>query len=227
MNTQPSPLSASKKNTLASLVYAQLRTDILNGKLAPNTKLRLDDLCECYAAGNSPVREALNRLSADRLVVREDQRGFFVAPVSRQDLEELTKTRCWLEDIAIRESIAHASIEWEEKLVLSLHRLSRISRVASDYDHATNPEWDRLHRDFHLSLISTCGSHWMLSFCALLHDQAERYRRLAVLTSAIDRDVHAEHSAIVAAALAGDADLASKSLLAHYRRTAEILSLGE
>ena len=93
--------------TLASSVYDRLRGDILSGSLPPGEKLRTEALRARYEVGNSPIREALNRLSADGLVTREDQKGFRVAAASRADLEELVKTRCWLEQIALRESIAN------------------------------------------------------------------------------------------------------------------------
>jgi len=65
--------------TLASSVYDRLRGDILSGSLPPGEKLRTEALRSRYEVGNSPIREALNRLSADGLVTREDQKGFRVA----------------------------------------------------------------------------------------------------------------------------------------------------
>ena len=90
--------------TLASAAYERLRRDIRIGRLAPGEKLRIDALRAIYEIGASPLREALNRLSAEGLVVQEDQRGFRVPPVSIEDLLELTRTRCWLNEIALRES---------------------------------------------------------------------------------------------------------------------------
>jgi GntR family transcriptional regulator, carbon starvation induced regulator len=74
------------------------------------------------------VREALNRLSSEGLVERKSQRGFFVTEISMTALEELVKTRIWLETLALRESIQNATEEWEEQLVLAYHRLARTNR---------------------------------------------------------------------------------------------------
>ncbi len=82
-------------STQASSVYDRLQTDILTGKLKPGVKLRLKDLIEQYDTGNSPLREALNRLSANGMVVREENRGFRVPPASTKELMELTRTRCF------------------------------------------------------------------------------------------------------------------------------------
>ena len=62
-------------STQASSVYDRLQADILTGKLKPGLKLRLKDLIERYETGNSPLREALNRLSANGMVLREENRG--------------------------------------------------------------------------------------------------------------------------------------------------------
>ena len=209
--------------TLASSVYDRLRQDILSGDLDPGTKLRAEYLRDRYKVGNSPVREALNRLSVDGLVVREDQKGFRVSEVSREDLLELLKARSWLEEIALRESIRNGGVPWEEQLVLSFHRLSKLPRSLSGTAYVVNPEWEQRHREFHASLISTCGSRFLVSFCEQLADKADRYRQLAVAASYPRRHELDEHKAIFEAATAGRADDAVKHLHDHYRKTVDII----
>lgn len=209
--------------TLASSVYDRLRDDILSGSLPPDEKLRTEALRTRYGVGNSPIREALNRLSADGLVTREDQKGFRVAAASRADLQELVKTRCWLEAIALRESIENGGDDWEEAVVLQFHRLSRLRRSSSEETYVVNPEWEARHRAFHLALLSGCGSRWLLQYCAQLNDQADRYRQLAIVVSYPQRNELVEHEAIMKAATGRDADEAVSLLLAHYDRTASVI----
>lgn len=209
--------------TLASSVYDRLRDDILSGALPPDEKLRTEALRERYGVGNSPLREALNRLSADGLVTREDQKGFRVATASRADLEELVKTRCWLEEIALRQSIENGDEDWEEAVVLQYHRLSRVRRSSSEEEYVVNLEWESRHRAFHLALLSACGSRWLLQYCAQLNDQADRYRQLAIVVSYPKRNELNEHEEIMRAATSRDADEAVRLLLAHYDRTAGII----
>lgn len=208
--------------TLATSVHGQIRSDIISGKLPPGEKLRTEYLSDRYQAGNSPIREALNRLSVDGFVTREEQRGFRVATVSKEELRELIDTRCWLEEIAVRNSIVNRDTNWEENLVLAFHRLSRAPRSTSKNEFVRNPEWDDLHRGFHMALISACGSRWLLSFCQQLNDQADRYRRLSSI-SYPNRDPMEEHRRIMEAAIDGEADKAVKVLHNHYRRTGEII----
>ncbi|MEO7851331.1 MAG: GntR family transcriptional regulator [Rubrivivax sp.] len=213
----------SAQLTLASSVYERLRDDILRGQLEPGSKLRIEFVSERYAAGHSPVREALNRLSSDGLVDRRDQRGFYVAAASVADLLELTRTRCWIEEIGLRESIKAVGPEWEEGVVLALHRLGRVPRSISPETYQENAEWERLHRAFHRSLIAGCNSRWVLGFCDQLADQAYRYRQLSAQQAFPKRKEGHEHQAIVDAAFCGDADQAVALLCEHYRKTADII----
>jgi DNA-binding GntR family transcriptional regulator len=216
-----SPLAA--RETLATSVYDRLHADILTAALTPGQKLRVEYVCDRYQAGSSPVREALSRLSAHGLVERKEQRGFYVAPVSATDLEELTKTRCWIEGIALSESIASGDEAWEEAIVLAFHRLFRISRSLGDAAYRANPEWERRHGVFHDSLIAACGSRWLLQFCTQLRDQAYRYRHVAAATIFPKRNERAEHEAIMNATIDRDVENAVRLLHKHYRRTTEII----
>lgn len=210
-------------STRATSVYDQLRADVLSAVLEPGSRLAIEALANQYATSTTPLREALNRLVADGLVERREQRGFSVAEVSATDLGEITKARCWLEEIALRESIAQRDQAWEEAVVLAFHRLSRTKRSLSERRFDDNPEWEPLHRGFHRALIAGCGSRWLLSFCDQLADQHRRYRRLSAARAFRTRPVADEHRAIMEAAIDGRADDAVALLRAHIEHTGAIL----
>ena len=106
MSRTPTPATVHGTATRATSLYDQLRADLLAGELEPGTKLAIEALAEHYETSATPLREALNRLVSDGLVERREQRGFVVSAISAEDLAEITKTRCWLEEVALRESIA-------------------------------------------------------------------------------------------------------------------------
>jgi GntR family carbon starvation induced transcriptional regulator len=209
--------------TISGWVYAQLRSDILAADLPPGGKLRIDALCARYGVTSTPMREALNQLASEGFVQRLEQRGFIVLPASAQELEQLTQTRCWVEAIALREAIAHRSAAWEAMLGECWQELSDTPRSTESGAFVENPAWEGVHRRFHMALIATCPSHWLITFCGQLSDHAMRYRRLAMSTAFPHRSVAEEHRAILDAALAGDTDAAVAQLEAHYRRTAGIV----
>lgn len=209
--------------THATNVYERIRADILAGHLRPGRRLQIKAMMESYEVGQTPLREALNRLSADGLVAAEDQRGFTVPGISAEELAELTRTRCWLEERALRESMAQATEAWEEAVLLAGHRLLRTPRGLDSADPAADALWEARHRAFHDLLVSNCGSRWLVGFCAQLTDRHQRYRRLAARRAFPRRDVQAEHQAILDAVLRRDADGAVALLTAHYTATADII----
>ena len=218
-----SATATSGRETLASIAYQRLLDDIVGGRLQPGSKLRLQFLTERYAVGNSPLREALNRLSANGMVQREENRGFRVSPASAEELSELIRTRCWLEEVALRESIRHGEAAWEEGVLVAFHRLSKRHRL-SDEEYVTfDGTWEDLHRAYHLSLLSACDSNILLGYCAQLHEQTLRYRNLSSMKDYRDRHELDEHRAIRDAVLDRDADAAVELLRAHYRITGEIV----
>jgi DNA-binding GntR family transcriptional regulator len=210
--------------TLATSIHGRLRRDILTGVFRPGERLRIDGLCVRYAIGATPLREALNRLSAEELVVREEQRGFRVAPVSLGDLAELAKTMCWISELGLRQSIAAGDAAWEEAIVLAHHRLARVPREGEAGYSSFNPQWEERHLRFHLTLIGACGSRWLIDFFARLMERNERYRYLAFADPADSRDAGDEHRAIVEAVLARDAERAVAAANFHIRLTADAVA---
>jgi GntR family transcriptional regulator, carbon starvation induced regulator len=208
--------------SLTSQAFERIRNDILLGTLRPNERLKIQALSERYEIGATAVREALSRLVTDGLVESEDQKGFCVAPVSKDDLIDLTETRIAIEGMAVRKAIAHGDLEWESQVLSSFHRLSRTPPPTTIANHAA---WALAHRQFHESLVAQCGSPWLLRLCGMLYDKSERYRNLAERsTSPAERDTANEHRELMdAIAMERNADKAVALLGAHFRATTDVI----
>jgi len=201
--------------------YETLKRELLDGAYPPGSKLLIDQIAERFAVSLGAVREALSRLTSDRLVVAEPQRGFMVAPISAADLIDLTAVRIDIETRCLRSSIMRGTLEWEGRLLDTWHQLSRTApNVQPD---RINPEWTRLHARFHDDLIAACDSVWWLRLRDQLFLQAERYRRMLLPYTRVERRVDEEHREILELTLARNADRASEALAAHLQRTADIL----
>jgi GntR family carbon starvation induced transcriptional regulator len=212
----------SSTRSLTSLAFERLREDILSGCLGPSERLRIQALSERYQIGATAIREALSRLTTDGLVEAEDQRGFTVASVSREELLDLTQTRVQVEQMALRMAVAHGDVEWESQVLSSLHRLSRIQSEPVTANAIA--AWSLAHRQFHEALLAGCGSPWTLRLCRLLYDQTERYRNLSVQGGQErGRDLGKEHRELMEAALARDADALCSLIEAHFRETTNII----
>ena len=210
---------SNNTTSMTSRVYAQMKQDIISGRLEPNSRLKIESLRKEYNVGTSPIREALSLLTSDYFVERIDQRGFRVSNVSSNGFDELLRTRCWLEERALSESIARGTGQWEEKVVIANYRLSRIPRSESKNHFVANEQWEIAHKKFHMTLISECGSPFLLKFCDQLYEQNIRYRQLAGSSAYPQRDVAEEHSSICDAVLSRNKDLAARLLIDHYKKT--------
>lgn len=221
----PNADPATEPKTLASQAHNLLRDDILLGQLRPGERLRTKGLQERYGLGLSPLRESLQRLSAEGLVVMDEQRGFSVAPVSLAELKDLTLARTALESVMLPLALAHGDADWEAQIVAALHRLSRTPLPTGPDDREAARQWELRHRAFHEALMAGCGSPWLMRLHEQLVDQTERYRMLRLQRLSQKkpsaRDVHAEHQALMEAVLARDPARAVTLMREHLQATFE------
>ena len=206
--------------TLADLADRNLRRDIVAGVLKPGEKLSIASLIKRYAIGASPLREALSRLSTDRLVVLEGKRGFTVAPISAAELDDISICRRLVETEAVRLAVEHGDETWEARVVAAFHRLDRAEERARQHPAADPVEWEQRNSEFHAAVVSACGSTWLIRLQTMLYAQHERYRRLSLLHRDPARDLQAEHRAIMQACLDRDAAGAARLSGEHIDRTA-------
>jgi GntR family transcriptional regulator, carbon starvation induced regulator len=199
--------------TVGDIVYARIRSDILFGHLAPGERLRLDEASRRYGASIGTMRELLNRLASEGLVVAEGQRGFEVAPASPAEFREVAELRLLLEGHAISLSFASGDLDWEGRVVAAHHKLSVLeARMLSgqDDDLALLRQYDRA---FHRALISACGSRVLMETYASVHDRYLRYLTIAVtFRGRISVDEHAD---LLKCALARDSHRATEILKVH------------
>jgi DNA-binding GntR family transcriptional regulator len=218
----PEPQDASDApRTLIERAYIQLRDDIIEGRLAPGEKLRVEHLKERYAVGSGTLREALTRVASDALVQSEGQRGFRVSPVALDDLLQLTDLRLHIELDALRQSIRRGDDEWRSSLQAVFEEMSAFEQPI----HLTyRKRWEQLNARFHECLVAACGNQWTLRMLRLLSRQIERYRHLAIGLPNSSRDVHEEHRQIFEAAINGQEARAALALELHVRATPDLLA---
>jgi len=205
--------------------YEQIKLDLLNARYIPGAKLKIDQIREDLGVSPSAVREALSRLTSEGLVQAEPQRGFIVAPISAEDLRDLTAVRIEIETRCLRCAIAAGDVAWEGRILSALHQLRARPAFTRDAEGRMqmSADWTDLHSAFHDALVAACDSRWWLALRDQLFLQAERYRRLLGPYIVAERDTESEHVAIAEATIARDADKACSLLARHLALTAEQL----
>ncbi len=208
-----------KNNTISSITYDLIKKDIIFGKLKPSSKLKLDNLKNNYNASLSTIRETLNRLASEGFVQAEEQRGFFVNPFTKNDLIEISNLRVLLECHAIKLSINNGDTNWEGNLVASHHKLHLLEQEMQKDYKKNREEWKKYDWEFHLALVSNCGSTNLLNLHSILYDKSIRYQM--AVPEYRGEGAEKEHRMIFEAALKRNFEEASEILETHILKGLE------
>ena len=214
--------TGTRPSTRADDVLRRIRSDILEGRIEPASKLGFAELGARYEVSTGVLREVLPRLVEQGLATSEAQLGFRVVEVSVDNLAQLTDARVAVETTVIREAIAKGDLSWESEVVAKHHALERIGQLEST--ESSGEEWLVAHEAFHLAILIGCGNRYLFEAAARLRSISEVYRVWSTPEHRrTHRDVESEHRAIMEAAVARDADLAIKLSERHIRLTTELL----
>jgi DNA-binding GntR family transcriptional regulator len=153
--------------------------------------------------------------------VLENNKGFRVAPVSPDELIDITTVRCELEGIAVRMAIEKGDLRWESSIVARHHELSRMPLLSPD--GTLSDEWNAANGALHEALHAACGSPLLLGFCGVLSERYYRYRRLWARHPSSGRSTAQEHENIVNAVIARHAAEAIPLLKDHLTATTQDL----
>lgn len=210
------------KPTRVQEVYDRIRGSLLGGELPPGSKLRMNDFTQQYGVSLSVVREAVTRLAGEGLVDASPQRGFAVATLSIDDLQDLTRARVLIETLALSESIKFGDLAWEASVLAKHHALAHTPMMTAT-GHV-DPAFTVAHRDFHHTLLAGCGTSRLEDIATGLRDCAELYQHWSQeFARDATRDIAAEHKTIAELTVARDESGATQALREHIERTTAAL----
>jgi DNA-binding GntR family transcriptional regulator len=186
--------------SLATLAYESIVEAIVDRRLQPGSRLSIEDLAVQLEMSTTPVREAIMRTVAERLVIQDRHRGFTVAPLlSESAYHQLFEVRHLLEMHAIRicqpDPVAIANLT---QLVTTMAAMEH-GPVYRDFQ-----AFSKADATFHRTLVTMAGNLFLLRSWENLHFHLH-VGRLYAGAGVIDfGDALAEHAAIMNALQAGD-----------------------
>ena len=221
-------ISVSKHESMAQRAYRIIRADIISGARPPGERLRIEMLKTIYYIGPTPLREALQKLSTEGIVLALEKRGFMVSPLDLDEFSDLNIARIEIEKVALSRSIALGDRQWESRVVAATYLMNKEDAALLASGNGVSDAWEAANAEFHATMIAACGSKWLLQMRDHLQDMCERYRRSSISQSIRKtgngkRDVGKEHAAISNAVLARDARLACQLTESHYMKTLDRL----
>jgi DNA-binding GntR family transcriptional regulator len=155
--------------TLAATIAQRLRALILDGQLQPGARLPLTDIAASLGVSVMPVREALSRLEAERLVVMRPRRGAIVARLTVEDAEEIYAMRVALEALCAR----RAAERLRPSDVADLEDIFRQLETAHETDNLD--AFIACDRAFHSHLYEISGRDRLVRNIHDLQDRCRRY----------------------------------------------------
>ncbi len=152
--------------SLAEIAYQKIKQAILKHEIVPGQRLSHEELVLRLEISQTPIREALSRLSQEGFVTRLTNRGYRVSEMTAEEVEELFGLRGALEAYCLDEAIRVITPEEIKALEQSVET-SRQAIVAND------PLVDRyiINKDFHVMLAEIAGNS---AVTRVLNDTCEK-----------------------------------------------------
>jgi DNA-binding GntR family transcriptional regulator len=148
-----SPIGLLPRVTLSGQIASLMREAVLSGAFAPGSQMNEADLAARFGVSRGPVREALQRLIQEGLLVAQPHRGVFVAELTEADLADVFFVRDAVEGAALRRVMAAADRELVERHLMA--EVDRMKVAVADADWASAAQADFA---FHRTLIEAAGS---------------------------------------------------------------------
>ncbi|MGE5507835.1 MAG: GntR family transcriptional regulator [Chitinophagales bacterium] len=192
-----------RKSSLVEQIRAVLREEIVSLRLAPGQKLNVISLSEQFGVSRTPIRDALQLLVEEGLVVVAPRVGWYVVKLSDDDVREISGIRKMIELFAFDQArLPLAAVEEMRRATLALKEVPPAERRRA---------FERLDRKFHLDLIRSAGNNRLFEFSARIHAFVDVMRNL---NRRVDEALE-EHLAILEALYRGDREGARRALAAH------------
>ncbi|MFT4962121.1 MAG: DNA-binding GntR family transcriptional regulator [Paracoccaceae bacterium] len=205
----PARFSDLATTTRANAIYLEMHRAIASMELLPGTAISENVISERMGVSRTPVREAVLRLTKEKLVEVVPQSGTFVARIPLSALTEALVVRRALEAVTVRAGVVQAT----PSQIMGFHTLIQQQR-----DIAETGDMESFHRadeEFHAEFAKVGKYPGVWDLIRQVKIQVDRYRRLTLPLAGRMEMIVQEHEAVVDALSVGDATLAVERMEQH------------
>ena len=200
------PLSIEPRTKLTDLAYEQLEEAIVTLRIPPGTAVSEQALSDMTGIGRTPIREAIQRLAREHLILVLPQRGLLVSEIDLAKQLKLLETRREIERLICR-SAAKRSTEAER---------SRFARLADEFIAAAAKNDDvrfmRSDREFNELCLAAARNEFAEGAMRMLHGLSRRFWYLHYKQAADLPETARLHAAVAVAIAKGDVNGAGQAL---------------
>jgi DNA-binding GntR family transcriptional regulator len=206
-------MQGKSKMTMAEYAYDYIKDRIISQEFLPASPMDTKRLMKQLEVGKTPLREALQRLAFEKLIVISPQRGTFVSDISIVQLQQAFDARLLVERYTAR----IAATTMTEEQITGLRDLFKdTDDIAGQGDYMASISVDRR---FHYLIAEASHNEYLRDFLSMLLPVTMRFwhyvHRLAKDSGAKIREAHRRHFPIIEALASGDPDAAEKAMANH------------
>ena len=211
------PRSGIRRPSLHDEIVKIVRRMILEGVLAPGTRISEAALCDELGVSRTPLREALKVLASEELVELTPNRGAWVTEITVEHVADMFEMMGALENLAGR-LVASRAADEEVAELQDMHR-----RMVEHHREGRRQEYFDLNQAIHLQIVEYADNSVLAAAYADYAGKIKRVRYLANLFQARWDESVREHEEIIAALVARDGHNLGGILQEHSRRTGEVV----
>ncbi|MFA5902552.1 MAG: GntR family transcriptional regulator [Desulfobacula sp.] len=206
-----------KTESLRTKVYRSLRLDIVSGKIRGGTRITENEIASSLNVSRTPVREALQKLSQEKLLMAIPKAGYMVEDLSDNEIQDLFTTRMEIEQIAFQKAIDNITVEELKNLDDNLEKTKIAIRGKEDF------KITELDIGFHSIIYKASRSKSLFTVCKNLSDQTIKYRHALNLVQNLWNELLQEHIKIYQTLITKDKEKTIQAVSQHALHAKEHL----
>lgn len=199
-----------KKISLRQKVYTHLKQEILSGKYPEGSRLTENEIADNLAVSRTPVREALQKLSQEKLVIPLPKAGYLIQELSDNEIKDIIQTRMQIEQLACIQACKKITAEEIKALDDNLELAKAAIRSKNHLQAA------ELDVDFHQIIYRAARSKTLFRICKNLSDLTMRFRYQLHTKDALCSESLKHHINIYQALLSKDQQKISTAVEHHF-----------
>ena len=198
------------KQKLSDIAHEKMKEMILNNQFRPGEHLEETALCEMLNVSRTPLREAINRLVNENLLIAVPQKGIFVPEMSIQNIADLFRARKLIEPMVVMLSAPNL----DHEILMSFKE--KTEKMIVDQNISA---LHLLDYDFHSYINNSCGNQYIFQSVSYITDQFQRVRTQNFFP--VERSVNGakEHLVIINTILKGEYSALPDLMLNHITST--------
>lgn len=204
------PVASAQSITIADKIMRGIERDILNGRRKPGDHLNEQEIADQFKVSRTPVREAMRQLASAGLIEVQRRRGAFVTRVPMARLLQMFEVMTEIEALCARLAARRMKPEQREALKAMHKRYERLTKRPQDAE-----AYFEESSEFHRAIFAGTQNAVLEEIANQIYGRLLGYRRRQLGISRRPEVSFQEHSAVLRALIAGDAEKAEAGMRAH------------